>query len=80
MSTNTVVIPEELLAKLQAAAQAEGKTVNQAVTEAVARYVEAQENVRELHELASWGERHASERGFKPSDVERAILDIRRGR
>jgi predicted transcriptional regulator len=76
----TIKVPDELRAAMEITAQAEGRTIEEVATEAMKRYVAAQENVREINELATWGERHARERGFKPSDVQRAISDIRRGR
>ncbi len=76
----TIKLPDDLRSAMEAAAQAEGKSIEEAATEAMKLYVEAQENVRDLNDLASWGERHARDRGYKPSDVERAIADIRRGR
>ena len=65
---------------MEITAQAEGRTIEEVATEAMKRYVETQENVREIKDLASWGERHARERGYSPSDIEGAISDIRRGR
>ena len=76
----TSELPDDLRSAMEAAAQAEGRSIEDLATEAMKRYVEVQKNVKDLNELASWGERHARERGFKPTDVERAIADLRRGR
>jgi predicted transcriptional regulator len=73
-------ISDELRDAVETMARAEGKTIEEIGAEAMRRYVESQQNVRDLNDLTSWGQRHAREKGYKPSDVERAISDIRRGR
>lgn len=77
---NNLHVPDDLLAQAQRIAERQGRTADDLAADALKRYIEAQQNVQELEELASWGERHARERGFKPSDVERAISGVRRGR
>ena len=76
---NNLHVPEDLLGQAQRIAEAEGRTANDVAADALKRYIEGRETIQELQELASWGERHASGRGYKPSDVDRAISDIRRG-
>ena len=44
--------------------------------DALKRYLETQQNLRALDELATWGEGHARALGFKESDVERGISDF----
>jgi predicted transcriptional regulator len=73
-------VSDELRAAMESMARTEGKTLEQIGAEAMRRYVESEEKVRDLNELMSWGQRHARDRNYKPSDVESAIADIRRGR
>ena len=68
----TIHLPEVLRSAMEAAARAQGRSLEEVATEAMKQYVEAQENVRELNELAVRGERHARARGYKPADVDRA--------
>jgi hypothetical protein len=77
---NNLRVPDELLDQAQRVAEAEGCTADELAADALKRYLAIRQKVRDLHDLASWGERHAQERGFKPSDVDRAISDVRRGR
>lgn len=77
---NNLHIPDDLFLQAQRLANRQGRSADDLAAEALRRYIEAQDNVRELEELAAWGEEHARARGFHPSDVERAISEIRRGR
>ena len=79
-SRNNICIPDDLLDQAQHIAKSEGRSADELAADALRRYIEIRRDVQELRELASWGERHAQERGFKPSDVDRAISDIRRNR
>ena len=77
---NNLRVPEDLLDQARRMAEAEGCTPDELAADALKRYIETRQNMQDLQALASWGERHARERGFKPSDIERAISDVRRGR
>lgn len=72
-------VPSELLDQARRIAEWEGRSADDLAADALKMYIETRQNVRELDDLACWGEHHSRERGFKPSDVERAISDIRRG-
>lgn len=76
---NNLKVPEELLFEAQRIARSEGRSADDLAAEALERYIDARRTKQELEELAKWGQAHARERGFKPSDVERAISEIRRG-
>jgi predicted transcriptional regulator len=71
---------DELRAQAAEIAERQGRTTDEFAAEALAHYIETQKIAQDLSDLASWGARHARERGFKPSDVEHAISDVRRGR
>jgi hypothetical protein len=73
-------VPEDLLAEARRMAEAEGRTADEFAVDALKRYIEIKQAVRDLEDLASWGERHAKAHGFQPSDVEPAISDVRRSR
>ncbi|MDQ2949281.1 MAG: hypothetical protein M3Y27_25635 [Acidobacteriota bacterium] len=77
---NNLYVPDDLLDQAQRIAKSQGRTADDLAADALKRYIEAQQNVQDLDELASWGEWHARERGLQPTDVERAIWDVRRGR
>lgn len=77
---NNLHIPDDLLLQTQRLAHSQGRSADDLAAEALRRYIEAQQNLRDLEELAAWGEQHARARGFKPSDVERAISEVRRSR
>lgn len=76
----TIKLPDDLLAILRASASAEGKSVDELAGKALRLGLQAQQNVRDLHELFSWGERHARLKGHTPPDVQRAINEIRHER
>jgi predicted transcriptional regulator len=75
-TNNNLHVPDDLLDRAQRIADAEGRTANDVAADALKRYIERRETVQELQDLGSWGERHARQRGYKPSDVERAISEI----
>jgi hypothetical protein len=79
-SHNNLRVPEDLLAEAQRIAEAEGCTADEFAADALKRYIEIRQALRDLEDLASWGERHAHAHGFKPPDVEPAISDVRSGR
>ncbi len=79
-TSNNLRVPDDLLVQTQRLADSQGRSVDDLASEALRRYIETQQNVRDLEELAAWGEQHARSRGFKPSDVERAISEVRRAR
>ena len=63
-----------MLAEAEKAAQAEHITLDELVSDAMERRL----NSRAFGEVLAFGKRHAKERGLKPSDVARAIADVRR--
>jgi predicted transcriptional regulator len=77
---NNLRVSDELRAQAAEIAERQGRTTDEFAAEALAQYIETQKIAQDLSDLASWGARHARERGFKPSDVEHAIADVRRGR
>lgn len=77
---NNLRVSDELWAQTAEIAKRQGRTADELAAEVLAHYIEAQKIAQDLSDLASWGARHARERGFKPSDVEQAISDVRRGR
>lgn len=77
---NNVRIPEDLFNQAQGLAASQGRTADDLAADALRRYIEVQQNVRALDELAAFGEQHARAHGFKPSDVERGISEVRRAR
>ena len=77
---NNLRVPDDLLDRARRMAEAEGCTADELAADALKHYIETRQNVRDLQYLASWGERNAQVRGFKPSGVEPAISDVRRGR
>ena len=77
---NNLLIPEDLFIQAQRLADTQGRTADDLAVDALKLYLETQENVRALDELATWGAGHAQAHGFKLSDVERAISEVRRAR
>ena len=77
---NNLRIPEDLFIQAQRLADTQGRTTDALAVDALRLYLETQQNVRALDELATWGEGHARAHGFKLSDVERAISEVRRAR
>jgi hypothetical protein len=71
-----VGVSDELLAAMDNAAKAQGKTADQLFEEAGQRLLEHQA----LDSLIARGRTHAARAGRKPSDAVSAVRDIRRGR
>ncbi|HMC62514.1 MAG TPA: hypothetical protein VKJ01_25185 [Candidatus Solibacter sp.] len=76
---NNLRVPDELREAAARLAKRQGRSADDLAAEALRRYLEAAQSIQDLNDLASWGQRHSRERGFKPADVERAISDVRRG-
>ncbi|MEP6717006.1 MAG: hypothetical protein ABJC09_15660 [Terriglobia bacterium] len=72
----TISLPDDLQAKLQAAAEADGKSVADVYTEAAERYIAH----RDLDELGKRGRSYARSLGRRRADVLPLIDDTRRGR
>jgi metal-responsive CopG/Arc/MetJ family transcriptional regulator len=72
--TENLSLPDGLQAEIEKVAQAQERTVNEVLAEAVDRYI------REKHwqSLKSYGRQKARERGIKDSDVLRLIAESRR--
>ena len=68
-----ISLPEPLLAELQSAAQAEHRSVDEVLTDAARRYVEA----RSWTKLLDYGAERAKALGVKESDVDRLIAESR---
>ena len=77
---NNLRIPEDLFIQAQRLAATQGRSTDDVAADALKQYIETQQNVRALDELATWGAGHARSHGFRPSDVERAISEVRRAR
>jgi len=74
-AANNITLPEPLLAEIQIAAQAEHRTVDEVLTDAVKRYVEERSWTR----LLDYGAERAKALGVKESDVDRLIAESRAG-
>ena len=74
-AANNISLPEPLLAEIQIAAQAEHRTVDEVLTDAVKRYVEERSWTR----LLDYGAERAKALGVKESDVDRLIAESRAG-
>src|ERR1700722_15510504 len=72
-AANNISLPEPLLAEIQSAAQAERRTVDEVLTDAVKRYVEE----RSWTKLLDYGAERAKALGLKESDVDRLISESR---
>jgi len=70
---NNVLLAEPLLAEIQSVAQAEHRTVDEVLTEAVKRYLD----YRSWTNLLDYGAERASALGIKESDVDRLISESR---
>ena len=66
-------VPPALLARIEQAADSARVTLDEFVTEAMERRLSRSW----LDDVAAYGKRHARERGLKPSDVEKAIAEVR---
>jgi hypothetical protein len=74
MATNNVHLSNELLAELQAKAQAEGKTVDELAEEALRRGLEKQE----WQDLLEYGHERGRASGYTEEDVPRLVKEWRR--
>ena len=72
-AANNISLPEPLLAEIQSAAQAEHRSVDEVLTDAVKRYVEE----RSWMKLLDYGAERAKARGVKESDVDHLIAESR---
>ena len=72
-AANNISLPEPLLAEIQSVAQAEHRTVDEVLTDAVKRYVED----RSWTKLLDYGAERAKALGVKESDVDRLIAESR---
>ena len=73
MATNNVSLPEPLLAEVQSAAEAEHRSVDEVLADAVKRYLEDRSWTR----LLGYGRERAAERGIKESDIDSLIAESR---
>ena len=72
-AANNISLPEPLLAEIQIAAQAEHRTVDEVLTDAVKRYVED----RSWTKLLDYGAERTKSLGIKESDIDRLIAESR---
>lgn len=74
MATSTrIALPEDLLAAIQFAADAENRTLDDLLADAVRRYLDE----RSWGELLSYGAERANALGITESDVDRLIAESR---
>jgi ribbon-helix-helix CopG family protein len=72
-AANNISLPEPLLAEIQSAAQAERRSVDEVLTDAVTRYIEE----RWWAELLGYGAERAKALGVRESDIDRLIAESR---
>jgi hypothetical protein len=72
-AANNISLPEPLLAEIQSAAEAEHRSVDEVLSDAVKRYVEE----RSWTKLLGYGEERSKELGIKESDIDRLIAESR---
>jgi hypothetical protein len=70
---NSVSLSEELLAGLRSAAEAEHRSINDVLADAVRRYLEDRSWTR----LFEYGAERASASGLRESDIDRLIAESR---
>jgi hypothetical protein len=70
-STKNIHVPDDLLTAMEAAARAQGKTVDQLAEKTL-------RDALEFESLLAQGHSHARSRGFKPSEVSKKISEFRR--
>ena len=73
MAAGNISLPEPLLAELQSAAQAEHRTADEVVADAVRVYLEKQS----WAQFVERNERRAKEMGIAENDVDRLIAEYR---
>jgi hypothetical protein len=72
-AANNISLPEPLLAEIRIAAQAEHRTVDEVLTDAVKRYVDD----RSWKKLLDCGAERAKTVGIKESEIDRLIAESR---
>ena len=72
-AANNISLPEPLLAEIRSAAQAEHRSVDEVLIDAVKRYVEE----RSWTTLQSYGADRVKALAIKESDIDRLITDSR---
>jgi hypothetical protein len=72
-AANSLSLPDPLLAEIQIAAQAEHRTVDEVLADAVKRYLEERSWTR----LLDYGAERAKTLGIKESDIDRLIAESR---
>ena len=72
-AANNISLPEPLLAEIQSAAQAEHRTVDEVLTDAVKRYV----GDRSWTKLLDYGAERANTLAIKESDIDQLIAESR---
>jgi metal-responsive CopG/Arc/MetJ family transcriptional regulator len=72
-AANNISLPAPLLAEIQSAAQAERRSVDEVLTDAVKRYIEE----RSWTKLLEYGAERAKALGVKESDIDRIIGESR---
>ena len=70
---NNISLPEPLLAEIRNAAQAEHRSIDEVLTDAVKRYVEE----RSWTKLLDYGAERAKTLSVKESDIDRLIAESR---
>jgi metal-responsive CopG/Arc/MetJ family transcriptional regulator len=70
---NNISLPEPLLAEVRSAAQAEHRSVDEVLTDAVKRYIEEHSWTK----LLDYGAERAKALGVKESDIDRLIAETR---
>ena len=68
-----ISLPEPLLAEIQSAAQAENRSVDEVLQEAVRQYLDD----RSWTKILGYGQRRAKELGLTEADIDRAIAETR---
>ena len=72
-AANNISLPDPLLAEIKSAAQAEHRSVDEVLADAVKRYLED----RSWTSLLSRGQEHAKDLGIEEADVDRLIAEYR---
>jgi metal-responsive CopG/Arc/MetJ family transcriptional regulator len=72
-SGNTISLPDPLLAEVQVAAEAEHRSVEEVLQDAVQQYLEN----RSWVEMLGYGQERAKALGYNESDVDRLIAESR---
>ncbi len=72
-AANNISLPDPLLAEIKSAAQAEHRSVDEVLADAVKRYLED----RSWERLLSRGQERAKDLGIEEADVDRLIAEYR---